>query len=210
MIKDGSVYCKGEITEMSWNALIQSAFLSRVNLSAKGHYVRPHIYFDKSTETGRPFAYHVYGVGMTEVTLDCLRGTYAINSVSIMHDCGTSFNPLIDIGQIEGALLQGIGWMSMEEIKYDKSGHLMSDSLSTYKIPDISFAPGKVSISFLQTDGNEQAVLKAKAVGEPPFMYGMGTYFALRNAMLAFRPNLQFTYNAPLTPEKILLAIYEP
>ena len=117
-------------------------------------------------------------------------------------------NPIIDRGQIEGGLVQGIGWMTMEEIVYDKEGRLRSNALSTYKVPDVYSVPKEIEIHFLQTDKDNMAILRSKAVGEPPLMYGMGTYFALHNAVKAFNPDAQIPYSAPMTPEKVLMGLY--
>ena len=117
-------------------------------------------------------------------------------------------NPSVDMGQIEGGLVQGIGWMTMEEISYDLKGSLMSNSLSTYKIPDIYSVPKEVMIESLKTDGSDLAILKSKAVGEPPLMYGLGAYFAIENAVKAFNPEFKSTYDAPFTHEKVLVGLY--
>ncbi len=113
------------------------------------------------------------------------------------------------MGQVEGALVQGIGWMTMEEISYDHKGRLLSNSLSSYKIPDIFSTPKKIEIIPLKTEGNEMAILKSKAVGEPPLMYGIGAFFALQNAIAAFNPNYIYKYESPMTPEKVLMGLYE-
>jgi xanthine dehydrogenase large subunit len=117
-------------------------------------------------------------------------------------------NPLIDLGQCEGGIVQGIGWMTMEEIVYNQEGKLLSNALSTYKIPDIYSVPEEINIHFLQTAGTDLALLKSKAVGEPPLMYGIGAFFAIRNAMHAFNPVAFIPYSAPLTPEKVLMGLY--
>ncbi len=180
----------------------------RVSLSSQAHYATPGLYFDKSKEKGKPFAYHVAGTALTEVTLDRLRGTYSLDSVKIVHDCGTSINPLIDRGQIEGGLLQGIGWVTLEELKYSNETHaLLSDSLATYKIPDIYFVPDEVQIEFLENLSENGGVFNSKAVGEPPFMYGIGTYFALLNALRECNPGIEPEYSTPLSTEKMLLLL---
>ena len=112
------------------------------------------------------------------------------------------------MGQIEGGVVQGIGWMTMEEIAFDENGRLLSNSLSTYKVPDIYAAPKTIKCIALKTEGPDLAIMKSKAVGEPPFMYGIGAYFALRNAIKAFNPTTDIPFDAPLTPEKVLLALY--
>ncbi len=208
-IENEIVYINGKPSEYSWNTIIQQAFTKRINLSAKGHYATPIIHFDKTKEKGHPFAYHVYGTSIHTVTVDCLRGTYEIDAVQVIHDAGSSMNPLIDLGQCEGGLVQGIGWMTMEEIVYNENGKLLSNALSTYKIPDIYSVPKKLEINFLSTQNNNLAILKSKAVGEPPIMYGIGSYFAIRNAVLAFNPHSNITYSSPITPEKVLMGLYQ-
>ena len=207
-IIDEIILLDGAPTVMRWPQLVREALARRVNLSAKGHYATPHIHFDKSTEKGHPFAYHVYGTALLVATLDCLRGTYAFDSVQIVHDFGTSMNRSIDLGQVEGGLAQGMGWITTEELLYNAEGKLLSHSLANYKAPDLLGAPREVQVHFLQTDGSEQAIYRSKAVGEPPLMYGIGAYFALANALLAFHPSANIPYDAPLTPEKVLMALY--
>ncbi len=208
-IREEKVCVNGQPTELAWEKLIQTAFLSRVSLSEKGHYATPNIHFDKQKEKGHPFAYHVYGTAITTVTVDCLRGLYEVDSVKLVHDFGKSMNTAIDDGQVEGGLVQGIGWMTMEEIIYNKKGRLLSNALSTYKIPDIYSVPGEITIKPLATEGHPLAIRKSKAVGEPPLMYGIGTYFAIQNAVKAFNPNYILKFDAPFTPEKVLMGLYE-
>lgn len=195
-------------SDITWNELVLKAYLARINLSEHGHYATPDINFDPSKEKGHPFAYHVYGTAFTEVTVDCLRGTYDIDAVSVVHDFGTSMNAKVDLGQIEGGIVQGIGWMTLEEIVYDEKGRLLSNALSTYKVPDIYSAPREIKVAFLETVQDNLAIFRSKAVGEPPLMYGLGAYFALRNAIKAFNPSSDVGFSAPMTPEKTLLALY--
>lgn len=208
-LQDEVVLKNGNQTDITWEKLVQTAFLSRICLSENGHYATPTIHFDKKKEKGHPFAYHVFGTAAITITLDCLRGTYEVDDVLIVHDFGNSINPTIDKGQIEGAVVQGIGWMTMEEISYSKEGRLLSNSLSTYKVPDIYSAPKRLECHALETEGPELAILKSKAVGEPPFMYGIGAFFAIQNAITAFNPNYKIDFDAPLTPEKVLMRLYE-
>ncbi|GEO07983.1 xanthine dehydrogenase molybdopterin binding subunit [Segetibacter aerophilus] len=207
-LKDEYVFVNNVQSDLDWKKLVNTAHLKRVGISEHANYATPEIYFDKAKEKGHAFSYHVYGTAVTVVTVDCLRGIYEIDAVKVVHDFGTSMNPAIDIGQIEGGIVQGIGWMTMEEIIYDKEGKLRSNALSTYKVPDIYSAPKEISIDFLQSDKDNLAIFRSKAVGEPPFMYGIGTYFALRNAIKAFNPLAHIPFNAPMTPEKTLLALY--
>lgn len=208
-IKNELVYYGGSKTELTWNKLIQSAYLKRVSLSAQAHHATPHIYFDKEKSKGHAFAYHVYGTAIVEVTVDCLRGIYEIDSVKVAHDFGESLHPAVDKGQAEGGIAQGIGWMTVEEVIYDKEGKLLTDALSTYKVPDVHAAPKEIVVHFLEDVPNPYGPFKSKAIGEPPLMYGIGAYFAITNAMKAFRPNKEFKYHAPMSPERVLLSLYE-
>lgn len=194
--------------ELSWKQAVLDALEKRINLSAKGHYATPRIHFDKSTEKGHPFAYHVYGSALFKTTVDCLRGTYEIDEVSIVHDAGSSMNELIDLGQVEGGLVQGIGWMTMEEVCFNDQGRLLSNALSTYKIPDVYSVPKIINTSFVANEADNLAIYKSKAVGEPPLMYGIGAYFAIRDAVLSYNPKAKLPHDAPITPEKVLLGLY--
>jgi xanthine dehydrogenase large subunit len=207
--KDDFIFVSEKKSTISWESLIAQAMLERVALSENAHYATPIIHFDKSKEKGHPFAYHVYGTAITTVTLDCLRGTYEIDSVKIVHDFGKSMNIGIDIGQVEGALAQGIGWMTLEEISYNSDGKLLSNALSTYKVPDIFSVPKTIETIPLETDGHDLAIKKSKAVGEPPLMYGIGVYFAIQQAVKEFNPNYKLKFDAPFTPEKVLIGLYE-
>ncbi|WP_418636614.1 xanthine dehydrogenase molybdopterin binding subunit [Winogradskyella sp.] len=208
-LKDESVFINDKPSELSWTQLISSAMLKRVALTENAHYATPEIHFDKTKEKGHPFAYHVYGTAITTVTVDCTRGTYEFDSVKIVHDYGKSMSKGIDLGQVEGALIQGIGWMTLEEIAYNDDGRLLSNALSTYKVPDIFSVPKRVEVIPVETEGNDMAILKSKAVGEPPLMYGIGAYFALQNAIKTFNSNYDLEFHAPMTPEKVLMGLYE-
>jgi xanthine dehydrogenase large subunit len=207
-LQDEFVCLNGQCTEYDWKTLVTMGYVKRISLSEHAHYATPEIHFDAAREKGHPFAYHVYGTGIIAVTVDCLRGTYTVDSVKVVHDFGASMNTAVDIGQIEGGIVQGIGWMTMEEVVYDNNGRLRSNALSTYKVPDIYSVPAEIAIDFLQTGHDNLAIFRSKAVGEPPLMYGIGAYFALRNAILAFNNKASFPFNAPMTPEKVLMALY--
>lgn len=206
-IKNEQVLCEGRATDISWNKLITQAYLSRSALSAQAHYTTPDVFFDRSVNKGHPFAYHVYGCASVEVSVDCLRGRYRIERVSIVHDDGLPLDAMVDRGQIEGAVVQGLGWMTLEQVAYDQNGRLLTDNLSTYKIPDLHFAPD-IEVRFLENAVNPPGLLHSKAVGEPPLMYGIAGYFALVKAIQAFNPHWQADYQAPMTPEQVLLALY--
>ena len=207
-VRDGIVLRDGQPTELGWNALVTAAFLSRTNLSAHAHYATPGLSYDPTKERGEPFAYHVFGATITEATVDCLRGTYTLDAVHVVHDGGRSLDPLVDLGQVEGGLVQGIGWMTMEEVVFDQEGRLRTDTLSTYKVPDIRFAPARIETHFLEDADNPDAVLQSKGIGEPPLMYGIGAYFAIQEAIAAYRPDRDREYTAPLTPERVLMQLH--
>ena len=207
-LQDEYVWVNGQKTDRDWKSLVMTGHIKRIGLSEHAHYATPDIHFDASKEKGHPFAYHVYGTAIIDVTVDCIRGTYTVDTVKVVHDFGTSMNTAVDIGQIEGGIVQGIGWMTMEEVVYDANGRLRSNALSTYKVPDIYAVPKEIAIDFLQTPHDNLAIFRSKAVGEPPLMYGIGAYFALRNAIRAFNKKGHFPFAAPMTPEKVLMALY--
>ncbi|GAI84375.1 unnamed protein product, partial [marine sediment metagenome] len=182
-IEQEQVLDTGKSTGLDWEQLITTAYLNRVSLSAQAHYATPYIHFDKKKEKGRPFAYLVYGTAIIEVTLDCLRGIYQVDSVKVVHDFGRSLNPIVDLGQVEGAIVQGIGWLTLEELLHSDQGRLLTASLTNYKIPDIYHTPRETTIHFLENLNNPLGIFNSKAVGEPPFMYGIAVYWALIEAM---------------------------
>ncbi len=207
-IRDNEVLKNGKETGLSWNDLVLKAHVGRVDLSGHGFFATPDIHFDKDQEKGRPFAYHSCGTAVVEVTLDCLRGRYDVDSVKIVHDVGRSLNRDVDLGQVEGGLAQGLGWMTMEDLQYDPAGKLLSSALASYKVPDTYFMPDDIQVEFLENADEELGPYGSKAVGEPPLMYGIGVFFAIRHAMQAFRPDSDIPFESPLTPERVLLGLY--
>jgi len=207
-IREERVYVGDSMSLLDWTQLVLATYNQRVSLSEHAHYATPGLHFNKALEKGHPFAYHVFGTAITTVTVDCLRGTYEVDAVRLVHDAGNSMNPLIDLGQVEGGLVQGIGWMTMEEVVYDAEGKLRSNALSTYKVPDIYSVPKIIEVKFLETAQDNPGILRSKAVGEPPLMYGIGTYFAIRNALRHFKPGTRPAFDAPMTPEKLLINLY--
>jgi len=197
----------GSDRELGWEELIGIAYSERISLTSQAFYATPDIYFDKSTEKGKPFAYHVFGTALVEAELDVLRGVYKFNRVSIVHDTGESLDKQTDLGQIEGAFIQGLGWMTIEELLFEESGALITGGSSTYKVPDIKFIPEEMNVEMFQGVKNPYAVLGSKAVGEPPFMYGIGGYFAVLNCIIAANPGVEIDYNSPVTPEKVLISV---
>jgi xanthine dehydrogenase large subunit len=207
-LRDGYVWRNGDKTSLAWQTLVMEAHLQRVNLSEHSHYATPGIHFDWTTAKGHPFAYHVYGTAIVGVTVDCLRGRYEVDYVKCCHDFGSSMNNAVDYGQIEGGIVQGLGWVTMEEVFYDAEGILRSNALSTYKVPDIYSIPKEIAITPLETDRTNLAVFNSKAVGEPPLMYGIGAYFAIRNAIRAYT-DCSPDFDLPFTPEKVLMNLYD-
>ena len=215
---EGTVGCEGASEALEWKDFISSAYLERINLSAQAHFATPDIYFDAETNKGEPFAYHTYGTAIVEATVDCIRGTYRFDAVRVVHDAGDRLNEMIDLGQSEGAIVQGLGWLTMEEVVFNEKGRLLADMLSNYKIPDIYSIPDVMEIRFLENSPNPMGVFNSKAIGEPPFMYGIGGYFALAGAVRAFRgercPGIPWPGDddgmaAPYTPERVLLDLYK-
>jgi len=207
-IENGFVFRNGESTNLDWLVLVNEAHFNRVSLSEHAHYATPGINFDWGIAKGHPFAYHVYGTAVLGVTVDCIRGIYTVDFVKACHDFGSSMNTSVDYGQIEGGIVQGIGWLTMEEVFYDENGKLRSNALSTYKIPDIYSVPKEIEILPLETEKENPAIFNSKAVGEPPLMYGIGAYFAIREAVKAFNSEHSPAFDAPFTPEKVLLNLY--
>ena len=209
-VQDGFVVSDGHPTDLTWKKLVAAAYDQRIGLSAYGHFATPGIHFDKTKEWGHPFAYHTYGTAVVEVTVDCIRGTYEIDSVRTVHDLGRPLNLEIDLGQVEGGLAQGLGWMTVEDLQYDTKGRLMSSALATYKVPDAYFMPDDIRVEFLEDADEPVGPYGNKAVGEPPLMYGIGAWFAIRDAVRAYNPNLEIEFRAPMTPERLLLTLYDP
>ena len=207
VLENGFVYRNGEKSSLQWQTLVMEAYLQRVSLSEHSHYATAGIHFDWSTAKGHPFAYHVYGTAVVGVTVDCLRGRYEVDYVKCCHDFGTSMNTAVDNGQIEGGIVQGLGWVTMEEVVYDENGRLRSNALSNYKVPDIYSIPKEIAILPLETTRENLAIFNSKAVGEPPLMYGIGAYFAIRNAVRAFT-YCSPAFDLPFTPEKVLMNLY--
>jgi len=191
-----------------WNLLVRDAYFARVGLSEQAHYATPQVGFDWTTAKGTPFAYHVYGTAVVVARVDVMIGRYEIETVRVVHDYGRSMNVLVDRGQAEGGIVQGIGWMTMEELVFDTEGRLRSNALSTYKIPDVYSAPRVLDVQPLGLAGPDAAILGSKAVGEPPLLYGIGAYFAVRAAVRAANPTARLAFSAPITPEKVLLALH--
>ena len=206
-IRDEIVYLRSSKTDYRWEQLIKDAYWDRTDLSCHSYYTTPGIYLDREINKGRPFAYYGYGTSVTEVLVDCVRGTYDIEAVDVVHDVGTSISSSIDKRQIEGAVIQSIGWSTIEQIRYGKNGKVLT-GVNAYKIPDIKFCPKKFNVHLLENSSNSFAVCNSKAVGEPPFIHGIGAYFAILNALRSVRKDKPIP-SLPLTPEKVFMYIHE-
>ncbi len=184
------------------------AYQARVSLSSTGFYRTPRIVWDRIRGTGRPFFYFAYGAAVTEVVIDTLTGENRILRTDILHDTGTSLNPAIDIGQIEGAYVQGAGWLTTEELVWDGKGRLATHAPSTYKIPACSDRPEVFNVTLWGRENREDTVGKSKAVGEPPFMLGISALMALSDAVAACGDGSVYpALDAPATPERVLMAV---
>ncbi|WP_422443842.1 MULTISPECIES: xanthine dehydrogenase molybdopterin binding subunit [unclassified Endozoicomonas] len=194
--------------QMPFADFIQAAYLHRVSLSSSGFYSTPEIHYDRETASGRPFYYFACGASVSEVTVDTLTGEYKVDRVDILHDVGHSLNPAIDRGQIEGGFIQGMGWMTTEELVWDDSGRLLSNNPATYKIPTIEDMPPVFNVELFQQPNPKHTIYHSKAVGEPPFMLGMSVWCAIRDAVSSlsdYQVNPQI--DVPATPERVLTAV---
>ena len=205
---DGQVICGKH--QIAFTELVQKAYFERISLSASGFYKTPKIHYDRDTGKGRPFFYFSYGAAVSEVTIDCLTGEYCVERVDILHDVGNSINPAIDIGQIEGGFIQGMGWLTTEELLWDDKGKLLSINPATYKIPSIGDTPKVFNVDLYDRPNAEDSIYHSKAVGEPPFMLAMSVWCALKDAISSISdyrsdPHLP----PPATPEKVLYAVQQ-
>ncbi|WP_333816781.1 xanthine dehydrogenase molybdopterin binding subunit [Tabrizicola sp.] len=203
---DGTVRVAGEVYE--WDKVVAGAYQARVSLSSTGYYATPKIVWDRLKGTGRPFFYFAYGAAVTEVVIDRLTGENRILRVDIVHDTGTSLNPALDIGQVEGAYVQGAGWLTTEELVWDGKGRLATHAPSTYKIPACSDRPRDFRVALWGKPNREESVGKSKAVGEPPFMLGISALYALSDAVAACGDGSVYpALDAPATAERVLMAV---
>ena len=188
--------------------VVRQAYANRIQLWSDGFYRTPKIHYDKTTLTGRPFYYFAYGAACTEVAIDTLTGESRVLKVDILHDVGHSINPAIDRGQIEGGFVQGMGWLTCEQLVWDASGRLRTHAPSTYKIPAIGDIPAHFVVDFWPEPNREDNVHGSKAVGEPPFMLAISVFEALRDAVAsALPPGARVQLEAPATPEHVLRAL---
>lgn len=205
--RNGQVRIRDEF--MSFDAVVQQAYFAQVSLSSTGFYRTPKIYYDRSKAAGRPFYYFAYGMACSEVIVDTLTGEYKMLRTDILHDVGASLNPAIDIGQVEGAFVQGMGWLTTEELVWNNKGKLMTSGPASYKIPAIADMPLDLRVKLVENRKNpEDTVFHSKAVGEPPFMLGIAVWCAIKDAVASLADyREQPDIDAPATPERVLWGV---
>lgn len=213
-IHDGQVSAEGSVTPpISWAELVNMAYFQRVQLSAMGFYRTEGLHWDPVAVHGEPFKYFVYAAAASEVEVDGFTGTPVLRRTDIVYDVGDSLSPLIDLGQIEGGFVQGAGWMTIEELRWDESdgpgrGQLLTNAASTYKLPSIGDPPPQLTVALLQGATEEGVVYGSKAVGEPPLMLAMSVREAIREAVAAFGPaGTTVELPVPATPEAVFWAV---
>jgi xanthine dehydrogenase large subunit len=206
-------FAANEPDSASWTfpELCRRAHLARISLAATGYYATPDIGYDRASHRGRPFLYFAYGAALSEVVIDTLTGEHKVLAVDILHDVGRSLNPAIDMGQIEGGFIQGMGWLTTEELVYDDRGRLLTHAPSTYKIPTANDRPTRMDIRIWERGHNpEPTIHRSKAVGEPPLMLAISVFSALTQAVAAAAPGKGLPkLDAPATPERVLAAVDE-
>lgn len=195
-------------SSMTFGELALEMHLERISLSASGFYRTPKVSWNRDEIKGRPFFYFAYGAACSEVLIDTLTGEMKVTAVDLLHDVGKSLNPAVDIGQIEGGFVQGMGWLTTEELVWDDQGRLRTHAPSTYKIPSASDVPEHFVTKLYESAGNqEDTIYRSKAVGEPPLMHGISVFSAIYQAVASIKPGVKPQLNAPATPEAILSAI---
>lgn len=193
---------------ITFRELVSHAYLAQISLSATGFYKTPGLHFDKEKGKGHPFHYFAYGMAVSEVLLDTLTGYHKITKTFIVHDVGESLHPKIDIGQVEGAFIQGVGWCTTEQIKWNEKGFLLTHSPDTYKIPGVRDIPEEFVVELLQNAPNTNTIKRSKAVGEPPFMLAFSVWLAIKYAISAVGNHCyEPEFNLPATNDEILLSI---
>ena len=189
--------------------VIRAAYMARIQLSAAGFYKTPKIHWDRTTGQGRPFYYFAYGAAVAEVSVDTLTGEYVIDRADVLHDVGRSLNPVLDRGQVEGAFVQGAGWLTTEELWWDAKGRLRTHAPSTYKVPLASDSPRIFNVALADwSEASERTIKRSKAVGEPPFVLGISVFEAINMAVASVADyRTPARLDAPATPERVLMAV---
>jgi xanthine dehydrogenase large subunit len=207
LFRNNQVYC-GDNDPVPFDTFVHEAYNARVPLWSSGFYRTPKIHYDFKTLTGRPFYYFVYCAACSEVLVDTLTGETRLVRADILYDAGRSLNPAIDLGQIEGGFIQGMGWLTSEELWWNPQGKLMTHAPSTYKIPSVSDCPAQLNVAFFDNGNVENSIYQSKAVGEPPLPAAISVLLAIRDAIAAYGPRGAIpVLDAPATPERILQAL---
>ncbi len=194
-------------TSIEFAALCETAYKQRVSLFAEGFYRTPDIHFDFKTSRGRPFHYYAYGAAVSEVEVDGFTGQFRLLRTDILHDAGDAISPIVDRGQIEGGFLQGVGWLTLEELLWDMKGRVSTAGASTYKLPSWSEVPEVFNVEMLQRATQPGVVMGSKAIGEPPLMLALSVREALRDAIAAFGEGAPVSFDSPATPERVFFAV---
>ncbi|HEY6971396.1 MAG TPA: xanthine dehydrogenase molybdopterin binding subunit [Candidatus Angelobacter sp.] len=202
---DGRVSAAGK--DLAFSEVVEAAYRERVSLFAPGYYRTPGIHYDPKTLQGHPFYYFAYGAAVSEVEIDGFTGEYRVLRTDILHDAGESISPLVDRGQVEGGFIQGVGWLTLEELVWDAQGRLMTNGASTYKLPAWSELPKEFNVEFLARAAEPGVVYGSKAVGEPPLMLAISVREALREGISAFGNGGVVTLDSPATPERVFWAV---
>jgi xanthine dehydrogenase large subunit len=204
---------RADLPDASWEELVAAAYHRRIQLWASGFYRTEGLSWDASTMSGTPFKYFAYGAAVSEVEVDGFTGAYTTRRVDIVHDVGDSLSPLVDLGQIEGGFVQGAGWLTLEDLRWEESdgpgrGRLTTQAASTYKLPSLSEMPAELNVTLLERAHEDGAVYGSKAVGEPPLMLAFSVREALRDACAAFGPpGRPVELSSPATPEAVYWAL---
>lgn len=209
VFKDNMVY-DSRCPELSiaWSDLVHKAYMARIDLGAHGFYATPGLGWNAETGKGRPFLYYANGVGAAQITLDTITGEHYLDKMTIIHDVGESLNPAIDLGQVLGAFVQGLGWCTGEEVKWNEKGRILSASPATYKVPGIMDITDDLDIEFIENRKNKKGIKRSKAIGEPPLIYGEAVFFAILDALKSIAPKGQeVELTMPATYEKVLMEI---
>jgi xanthine dehydrogenase large subunit len=198
---------------LPWDELVREAYFGRVQLWAAGFYRTEGIHWDSTAMQGHPFKYFAYGAAAAEIEVDGFTGASTVRRVDIVHDVGDSLSPLVDLGQVEGGFVQGLGWLTLEDLRWDETdgpgrGRLTTQAASTYKLPSLGELPAVLNVALLERAHEEGAVYGAKAVGEPPLMLAFAVREALREAAAAFGPGgTSIQLASPATPEAVFWAV---
>jgi xanthine dehydrogenase large subunit len=203
--EDGMVH--GREISVTLAKVADHAYRARIALFAQGYYRTPEIHFDPKTATGKPFHYFAYGAAAAEVEIDGFTGEHRILRADLLEDVGNSVSPLVDLGQVEGGFLQGVGWLTVEELIWDAQGRVATAGASTYKLPSWPEMPEVFNVAFLERATEPGVIFGSKAVGEPPLMLAFSVREAIRDAIAAFGNGGPVMLDSPATPERIYWAI---